>query len=97
MTERPDHRAAARRWPARLATTLAAWIAAFLIVMALLSVLRDELASLPLAIRALVISGVVVTAMTTVVMPVLSVAVGRWLTDSTRERSPTAARRTGRG
>jgi hypothetical protein len=51
------------------------------------------LASLPLAIRALVISGVVVTAMTTVVMPALSVAVGRWPTDSTRERSPTAAAR----
>jgi antibiotic biosynthesis monooxygenase (ABM) superfamily enzyme len=96
MTERPDHRAAARRWHARLATTLAAWMAAFLIVTALLSVLGDELASLPLAIRAIVISGVVVTAMTTVVMPALNIAVGRWLTDSTRERPSTTAR-TGRG
>jgi antibiotic biosynthesis monooxygenase (ABM) superfamily enzyme len=83
---------AARRWHARLATTLAAWMTAFLIVTALLSVLGDELASLPLAIRAIVISGVVVTAMTTVVMPALNIAVGRWLTDSTRERPPTTAR-----
>jgi antibiotic biosynthesis monooxygenase (ABM) superfamily enzyme len=83
---------AARRWSARLATTLAAWMTAFLIVTALLSVLGDELASQPLAIRALVISGVVVTAMTTVVMPALNVVVGRWLTHSSRERTPTTAR-----
>jgi antibiotic biosynthesis monooxygenase (ABM) superfamily enzyme len=54
---------------ARLATTLAAWLVAFLLVLALLSVLGDELGSLPLAVRALVISGVVVTMMTGLVMP----------------------------
>ena len=77
--ERRDERAAASPWQARLATTLAAWLVAYLLVLALLSILGDELGSLPLAVRALVISGVLVTAMTTVVMPALSVAVNRWL------------------
>jgi antibiotic biosynthesis monooxygenase (ABM) superfamily enzyme len=83
-------------WRARLATTIAAWMAAFGVVTALLSVLGDELGSLPLAIRALIISGVVVTMMTTVVMPALSVAIGRSLGDSKRERSPAVSPRTGR-
>jgi hypothetical protein len=50
---------------------------AFLVVIALLSAFRDELGSLPLALRALVISGVLVGLMVNVVMPVLSVAVAR--------------------
>ena len=69
----------ARRWPARVLTTLAAWPFAFLLVTAILSLFGDELASLPLALRALVMSGVLMTFMTSVVMPVVSVAVGRWL------------------
>jgi hypothetical protein len=73
---------------ARLATTLAAWLVAFLLVLALLSVLGDELGSLPLAVRALVISGVVVTMMTGLVMPALNVAVGRWLARPTRRPAP---------
>jgi hypothetical protein len=75
-----------------LATTLAAWLAAFLLVLALLSILGDELSSLPLAVRALAISGVQVTIMTTAVMPALNVAVGRWLAGSTRERSESRTR-----
>ena len=85
--ERRDERAAASPWRARLVTTLAAWLAAYLLVLALLSILRDELGSLPLAVRALVISGVLVTAMTTLVMPALSVAVNRWLAPSSPSRS----------
>jgi antibiotic biosynthesis monooxygenase (ABM) superfamily enzyme len=68
-----------RRWRGKLVTMLAAWMAAFLIVTALLSFFGDQLGSLPLALRALVISGVLMTTMTTVVMPVLSAAVERWL------------------
>jgi hypothetical protein len=76
---------------------LAAWLAAFLLVTALLSLFGDDLASLPLALRALVMSGVLMTVMTTVVMPAVSVAVGRWLAGPTRTGSPGAARRTRSG
>jgi uncharacterized membrane protein len=96
-TERRTPRASSPPWRARLATTLAAWMAAFGVVMALLSALGDELGSLPLAIRALIISGAVVTIRTTVVMPALSVTVRRWLAGSTREPSPAVGQRTGRG
>jgi uncharacterized membrane protein len=97
MIDGRAHRAMIPPWRARLATTLGAWIAAFAVVMALLAVVGEELGSLPLAIRALIISGAVVTIMTTVVMPALSVIVHRWAAAPTRERSRAAARRTGRG
>jgi antibiotic biosynthesis monooxygenase (ABM) superfamily enzyme len=48
--------------------TLGAWLCA--------------LASLPLAARALVLSGVRVTVMTTVVLPALNTAIGRWVSRS---------------
>jgi hypothetical protein len=82
-----DNRATVRRWPAKVVTTLGAWLVAFLLVTALLSFFGDELASLPLALRALVISGVLMTVMTTVVMPALSAAVGRWHAGRPRTRS----------
>jgi antibiotic biosynthesis monooxygenase (ABM) superfamily enzyme len=63
---------------ARLLTTLAAWAVAFLIVTAILTLFGDELKSLPLALRALVISGVLVAVMNNLVMPVLSGAIARW-------------------
>ena len=56
----------------RLAMTLVAWLAAFAVVMALLAVFGDLLAALPMAARAAVISGVLVTVMVNVVMPRLS-------------------------
>jgi antibiotic biosynthesis monooxygenase (ABM) superfamily enzyme len=65
------------RVPARLALTLAAWLVAFLTVTALLELFGDALASLPLPVRALVISGVLVTLMTNVVMPLLHSAIAR--------------------
>lgn len=64
---------------ARVITTLGAWLVAFLVVLTLLTLFRDELGSLPLALRALVISGLLVTLMVNLVMPVLSAAVARWL------------------
>jgi hypothetical protein len=69
--------------PQRLAMmlmTLGAWLVAFVVVLALLSALGDELESLPLALRALVISGVLVFLMVNLVMPALNVAIARWLT-----------------
>lgn len=72
----PNH---GRRWLAQAMMTLAAWLVAFLTVLAISTLFRDELASLPLALRALVPSGVLVALMVNVVMPVVSVAIKRWL------------------
>lgn len=74
----------ARRWPIMVATTLAAWLVAFLVVMALLTLFRDQLASLPLAVRALVLSGSLVVLMVNLVMPVLSGVVARTLNGPVR-------------
>jgi antibiotic biosynthesis monooxygenase (ABM) superfamily enzyme len=65
-------------WLARAVTTLGAWLVAFLVVTALLTLFGDELGSLPLALRALVISGVLVALMVNLVMPVLNAALARW-------------------
>jgi antibiotic biosynthesis monooxygenase (ABM) superfamily enzyme len=61
-------------WPVRVATTLAAWLVAFVVVTSLLTLFGDELGSLPPALRALVISGVLVTLMVNLVMPILGQA-----------------------
>jgi antibiotic biosynthesis monooxygenase (ABM) superfamily enzyme len=79
MSELSRDHPLARRRLAKMLMTLGAWLVAFVIVLALLTLLGDELASLPLAWRALVISGVVVTLMVNLVMPVLNVAIARWL------------------
>jgi antibiotic biosynthesis monooxygenase (ABM) superfamily enzyme len=62
---------------ARLATTLAAWLAAFTVVTTLLTLFGDQLGALPLGLRALVISGTLVALMVNLVMPAISVAVSR--------------------
>jgi hypothetical protein len=87
IREQPDTPSRARRWLARVATTLGAWLVAWLVVTALLNLLRDELASLPLGVRALVISGAVVAVMVNLVMPALSSAIARWLTGPPQGRS----------
>jgi antibiotic biosynthesis monooxygenase (ABM) superfamily enzyme len=69
----------------RLANTLAAWLAAFVTVVALLTLFRDELGSLPLVLRALVISGVLVFLMANAVMPVLGPLVARLLSERPRK------------
>lgn len=86
--DEPSH---APRWLAPVATTLGAWLVAFLVVTALLTVFGDELKSLPLMLRALLISGVLVALMVNVVMPVLGTAVARWLGRPPRTRQPGAA------
>jgi antibiotic biosynthesis monooxygenase (ABM) superfamily enzyme len=58
----------------------------FGVVTALLTVFGDELGSLPLALRALVISGVLVALMVNLVMPVLSAAVARRLAGPPQSR-----------
>jgi antibiotic biosynthesis monooxygenase (ABM) superfamily enzyme len=79
------------RWLAPVATTLGAWLVAFIVVTVLLTVFGDELKSLPLALRALVISGVLVALMVNLVMPALNTAVARWLGRPPRTRQPGAA------
>jgi hypothetical protein len=69
----------AHPWLARLVMTLAAWLVAFLIATALLRLFGDELGSLPLELRALVISGVLVALMANLVMPALGAAIARWM------------------
>ena len=60
-----------------LVMTLTTWIVAFGIVTGLLSLFGHQLMSLPLAPRAAVISGVMVTLMVNVVMPRLRAVVAR--------------------
>ena len=79
-------------WLGPVMTTLGAWLVAFLVVLALLTLLGDELGSLPLALRALVISGLLVALMVNLVMPVLSAALARWLAGPPRMRRPKRAR-----
>jgi antibiotic biosynthesis monooxygenase (ABM) superfamily enzyme len=68
----PQNASSAPRWQARVVANLAAWLAAFLVVTALLRLFGDQLGSLPLELRALVLSGVLVCLMANVVMPVLT-------------------------
>jgi antibiotic biosynthesis monooxygenase (ABM) superfamily enzyme len=84
-----------RRWLVAAVTTVTAWFMAFLVVMALLTLFRTQLASLPVALRALVISGVLVTLMVNVVMPILSGAVVRILAGRTRPRVASGPREPG--
>lgn len=66
--------------------TLGPWLAAFVTVTALLSAFGPQLASLPLAARALVISGLVVTVMTRLALPGLKLVAHRLRTAPARRR-----------
>lgn len=66
-----------RHWTARLAITLTAWAIAFAVVNALLTLFSEQLNAMSPALRALVISGVLVGLMVNVVMPVVSVRVAQ--------------------
>jgi antibiotic biosynthesis monooxygenase (ABM) superfamily enzyme len=83
-----EHDSAAPSWRISLVMTLSAWLVAFVIVTALFEVFGAQLASLPLAARTLVISGVLVTVMMRLVLPVLSGAVRRWLAGSDGRQEP---------
>jgi antibiotic biosynthesis monooxygenase (ABM) superfamily enzyme len=77
MPEHPDPNVSVRvrRWQAQAVMTLAAWLVAFLAVLVLSTAFGHELGSLPLPLRALVLSGVLVALMVNLVMPVVSHAV----------------------
>jgi antibiotic biosynthesis monooxygenase (ABM) superfamily enzyme len=57
---------------ARVKFVLLSWLAAFLIVMGLFAAFGTELQDMPLALRALVISGVLTVAMTQVAIPLIT-------------------------
>jgi antibiotic biosynthesis monooxygenase (ABM) superfamily enzyme len=57
---------------ARVKFVLLSWLAAFIIVMALFLVIGPQLQDLPLALRALAISGVLVVTMTQVAIPLIT-------------------------
>jgi antibiotic biosynthesis monooxygenase (ABM) superfamily enzyme len=86
IDERLDNPSGAPQWLARVATTLVAWLVAFLVVTGLLTLFGDELGSLPVAVRGLVISGVLVTLMVNVVMPTFNGAVARRFAGPPRSR-----------
>lgn len=56
----------------RVTTTAIAWLIAFALVMALFTAGGTALQALPMAVKALIISGVLVTTMTNLVMPILN-------------------------
>jgi antibiotic biosynthesis monooxygenase (ABM) superfamily enzyme len=68
-----------RPWAVKLAMNLGAWLVAWGTVFALLSLFGEQLRSLPLALRALVISGALVALMLNLVMPLLRQLVARLL------------------
>jgi antibiotic biosynthesis monooxygenase (ABM) superfamily enzyme len=69
---------------ARLTFVLLAWLAAFVIVMALFVALGETLQDIPLPLRALAISGVLVVSMTQLVIPLIH----RLLRFTSERRSP---------
>jgi hypothetical protein len=72
---------------------LLAWPIAFGLVLTLLTVFKQQLASMALAPRALVISAVLVSVMAIVVMPLLTVAVSRGRINAAPRVTPRARRR----
>ena len=76
---------------APLAMTLVAWLVAFGAVTVLLALFGHPLGRLPLPLRALVISGVLVALMVNAVMPALSAAVAAWVRRAPRTPSPRTA------
>ena len=62
----------------RVAFVLLCWLAAFTIVMALFGLFGTQLDDMPLAVRALVISGVLAVAMTQAAIPLIRRLLARY-------------------
>jgi antibiotic biosynthesis monooxygenase (ABM) superfamily enzyme len=65
--------------PPRYRQALLTWIAAYPIITLILALLGPEIARWPLALRTLVISVLMVGALTWIIMPTLTRAAGSWL------------------
>jgi putative oxidoreductase len=72
--------------PPRTKLALLTWVGAYAVILVVLAVGGPALASWPLALRALVVSGLMVAAMTWVIVPVMT-----WLFRGWLARSPSAA------
>src|SRR5262249_28593613 len=77
--DKPEH---TRRWRAQAITTLAAWLIAFPVAVAVSAVFDNKFASLPRPLRALVLSGILVALMVNLVMPAISAVRTRRLSSS---------------
>jgi hypothetical protein len=64
---------------AKLVTTGMAWLVVYLLLLTLFSIFEDQLEALTLPVRLLVVSGVLVTVMANLVMPMVKRIVGAWL------------------
>jgi hypothetical protein len=64
---------------AKLVTTGMAWLVVYLLLLTLFSIFEDQLAALTLPVRLLIVSGVLVTVMANVVMPMVTRIVAAWL------------------
>ena len=64
---------------AKLVTTGMAWLVVYLLLLTLFSIFEDQLAALTLPVRLLVVSGVLVTFMANLVMPMVIRIVGAWI------------------
>jgi antibiotic biosynthesis monooxygenase (ABM) superfamily enzyme len=64
---------------AKLVTTGMAWLVVYLLLLVLFSVFEDQLAALTPPVRLLVVSGVLVTVMANLVMPMVMRIVGAWI------------------
>jgi hypothetical protein len=74
---------------AKLVTTAMAWLVVYLLLLTLFSIFEDQLAALTLPVRLLVVSGVLVTVMANLVMPMVMRIVAAWIG---RRSIPRAAR-----
>jgi hypothetical protein len=74
--------------------TLAAWLVAWLVVAGLLTFFGKQLGSLPIGVRALVMSGLLVALMVNPVMPAVSAAIARFESRRPRPRLPAGRLRT---
>jgi antibiotic biosynthesis monooxygenase (ABM) superfamily enzyme len=70
--------------PPRAKLALLSWVGAYAVVLGVLAVGGSAMAGWPLALRALVISGLMVAAMTWVIVPVMTRLFRGWLRGSTR-------------
>jgi hypothetical protein len=72
--------------PPRTKLALLTWVGAYAVILVVLAVGGPALAGWPLALRALVVSGLMVAAMTWVIVPVMTRLFGGWLARSPHPR-----------
>jgi antibiotic biosynthesis monooxygenase (ABM) superfamily enzyme len=82
--ERPRDDSRPHSGPPRARLALLTWVGAYVVILLVLAIGGPALASWPLALRALVLSGLMVAAMTWVIVPAMTRLFRGWLLGSTR-------------